>query len=108
MQLKVVDTFGTIDARSGRARAAGTHIYWTFLHIVPLEEDRNNNMKNPIIFYAVIAIGIIGLAAGVYYEFLDHIHHALRGPVGLGGGVVLLIIGIVGLFMARSRAAISK
>lgn len=65
-------------------------------------------MKNPIIFYAVIAIGIIGLAAGVYYEFIDHIHHTLRGPVGMGVGVVLLIIGIVGLFMARSRAVVAK
>lgn len=65
-------------------------------------------MKNPVIFYAVIAIGLIGLAAGVYYEFLDHVHHALRGPVGLAAGAVLLIIGIVGLFMARSRAAVAK
>ncbi len=65
-------------------------------------------MKNPIIFYAVIAIGIIGLAIGVYYEFIDHIHHTLRGPVGMGVGVVLLVIGIVGLFMARSRAALAK
>jgi hypothetical protein len=65
-------------------------------------------MKNPVIFYAVIAIGLIGLAAGIYYEFLDHVHHALRGSIGLGAGALLLIVGIVGVFMARSRAAIAK
>jgi hypothetical protein len=65
-------------------------------------------MKNTLIFYAAIVVGIIGLAAGVYYQFIDSIHHSLRGPVGLGGGALILIVGIVGLFMARSRATVAK
>lgn len=66
-------------------------------------------LKNPIIFYAVIALGVIGLAAGVYYQFIDTAHHhTLRAPVGLAGGAVLLIIGIVGLFMTRSKVAVAN
>jgi len=30
--------------------------------------------------------------------------HPFRADVGLGAGVVLLIVGVVGIFMARARA----
>lgn len=59
-------------------------------------------MKNPAIFYAVIALGIIAIAVGVYY--LTGGAHHLRAYAGLVVGVVLLIGGIVGMFMARSKA----
>ncbi len=60
-------------------------------------------MKNPAIFYAVIALGVIAIAVGVYYMASPGAHH-VRAYTGLGVGIVLLIAGIVGTFMARSKA----
>ncbi|HVB72545.1 MAG TPA: hypothetical protein VNE38_03220 [Ktedonobacteraceae bacterium] len=60
-------------------------------------------MKNPVIFYLVIAVGVIGLAAGAYYAVKGG--HPLREYVGLGLGAVLLIAGIAGTFMTRSKVA---
>ncbi|HZS77175.1 MAG TPA: hypothetical protein VFA41_11235 [Ktedonobacteraceae bacterium] len=62
-------------------------------------------MKNPVIFYAVIAIGVIALAAGIY--FLAGGHHPARAYAGLGVGVVLLIAGVVGMFMTRSGSKVA-
>ena len=63
-------------------------------------------MKNPLIYYAVIALGVIALAVGVYYLALaTHPFHTVRAYGGLGGGIVLIAIGIVGMVMARPRAA---
>ena len=59
-------------------------------------------MKNPVIFYVVIAIGVIGLVVGLYY-LVGGVHPA-RAYAGIGIGAVLLIGGIVGMFMARSNA----
>jgi hypothetical protein len=59
-------------------------------------------MKNPVIFYAVIALGIVGLAAGLY--FLVGGAHPARAYAGLGIGAVLLIGGVIGMFMARPKA----
>ena len=60
-------------------------------------------MKNPAIFYAAIVIGIVGLAVGVYYQVGGA--HPARAITGLVVGAVLLIVGIVGMFMTRSKAA---
>lgn len=59
-------------------------------------------MKNPAIFYAAIVIGIVALAIGIYYQVGGG--HPARAIAGLAVGAVLLIAGIVGMFMARSRA----
>ncbi len=59
-------------------------------------------MKNPVIFYVVIALGIIGLVLGLY--FLKGGAHPARAYAGIGIGAVLLIGGIVGMFMARPKA----
>jgi len=59
-------------------------------------------MKNPAIFYAAIVIGIVALAIGIYYQVGGA--HPARAIAGLAVGAVLLIAGIVGMFMARSRA----
>ncbi len=59
-------------------------------------------MKNPVIFYAAIVIGIVALALGIYYQIGGA--HQLRAIVGLAVGAVLLVVGIVGMFMARSKA----
>jgi hypothetical protein len=59
-------------------------------------------MKNPVIFYAAIVIGIVGLAVGVYYQVGGA--HPARAVAGLIVGAVLVIAGAVGLFMTRSKA----
>ena len=61
-------------------------------------------MKNPAIFYVVIALGVIAIAVGIYYVTGAGGVHPFRADVGLGAGVVLLIVGVVGIFMARARA----
>jgi len=64
------------------------------------------SMKNAAIYYGVIALGIIGLLVGLYYLFISvHPFHSVRAYGGLGAGVLLLIIGIVGMVMARPKAA---
>ncbi len=59
-------------------------------------------MKNAVIYYAVIALGVVALAIGVYY-FLNP-PHVIRAYTALGVGVVLLIVGIAGMVMGRSKA----
>jgi hypothetical protein len=59
-------------------------------------------MKNPAIFYAAIVIGIVALAIGMYYQVSGA--HPARAIAGLAVGAVLLIAGIVGMFMTRSKA----
>ncbi len=60
-------------------------------------------MKNSAIYYGVIALGVIALAVGVYY--LTGGAHPARAYAGLGVGILLLVGGIVGMFMARPKAA---
>ena len=62
-------------------------------------------MKNPVIFYLVIALGVIALGVGAFY--LVKGGHPAREYVALGAGVVLLIAGIAGTFMTRSKAVAS-
>ena len=65
-------------------------------------------MKNSVIYYAVIALGVVALAIGVYYLALSvHPFHYMRAYGGLGAGVLLLIIGVVGMVMGRSKVASS-
>ena len=59
-------------------------------------------MKNPVIFYLVIALGVIALGVGGYYLFKGG--HPLREYAALGAGAVLLIAGVAGTFMTRSKA----
>ena len=62
-------------------------------------------MKNPIVYYAVMAIGVIGLALGVYWTFISH--HPTRGPVVLALGAIILIAGVVGFFVMKPKATAS-
>ncbi len=59
-------------------------------------------MKNPAIFYAAIVIGIVALAVGIYYQVGGA--HPARALAGIAVGAILLVVGIVGMFMARSKA----
>jgi hypothetical protein len=61
-------------------------------------------MKNPAVFYAVIALGVIVLAVGVYFLTGAAGDHPARAYAGLGLGAVLLIAGVAGMFMTRSKA----
>jgi hypothetical protein len=63
-------------------------------------------MKNPVIFYLVIALGVIALGVGGYY--LVKGGHPVREYAALGAGVVLLIAGIAGTFMTRSKAVAAQ
>ena len=59
-------------------------------------------MRIPAIFYAAIVIGIVVLAVGIYYQVGGA--HPARAIGGLAVGAVLLVVGIVGMFMTRSKA----
>ncbi len=59
-------------------------------------------MKNPVILYAAIVIGLVVLAVGIYYQVGGA--HPARAIAGLAVGAILVVVGIVSLFMARSKA----
>ncbi|MBV9257102.1 MAG: hypothetical protein JO215_03680 [Ktedonobacteraceae bacterium] len=62
-------------------------------------------MKNPAIYYGVIALGVIALIVGILYTAgILGVHHA-RGYAGLGAGALLIIVGVVGMVMAKPKAA---
>jgi hypothetical protein len=54
-------------------------------------------------FYAAAVVGLLGIAAGVYWDFLKGDHHT-RGLVALIVGVVLLIGGLVASFVVKPKA----
>ena len=65
-------------------------------------------MKNPIVYYAVIALGVIALAVGVYL-FVSATKanpHHLSSYAAVGVGVVLLIAGVVGMFVMKPKTAV--
>ena len=63
-------------------------------------------MKNSVIYYVVIAVGVIALLVGLYYTFISvNPFHTLRAYGGLGGGIILLIIGIAGMVVGRPKTA---
>ena len=64
-------------------------------------------MKNPAIFYGVIALGVIALAVGIYLMTSatpGNPHHITK-YAALGIGIILLIGGVVGMFMGRPKTA---
>lgn len=61
-------------------------------------------MGNRAIYYGAIVIGIIIGIIGILWEANIALgYHPARGPVAIAVGVILIIIGIVGMIMARSR-----
>lgn len=65
-------------------------------------------MKNPVLFYGVIVLGIIVLAVGVVYMTGSLGVHPARGIAGIVVGAVLLVAGVVGMFMARAPKVATK
>lgn len=59
-------------------------------------------MKNPMVYYGVIGLGVILLIVGIAFMVIGH--HPLRTYVGLGAGVVLIIAGVVGMFVLKPKA----
>lgn len=61
-------------------------------------------MGNRAIYYGVIVIGIVALVIGILYTAQVFGLHPVRGPIVIAVGVILLIAGAAGLFMARTRS----
>ena len=59
-------------------------------------------MKNPVVFYAAIALGVIALGVGFY--LMTHGHH-MSAYGGMGASVLLLIVGVAGMVVAKPKAA---
>ncbi len=63
-------------------------------------------MKNAAIYYAAIALGVIALIVGILFQAGMFGTHSKLGIAGLGIGIVLIIVGVVGMVMAKPKAAI--
>lgn len=65
-------------------------------------------MKNSVLFYALLAVGIIALIAGVVMRVAINFHGKAYAILAFGG--VLLVAGIIGMFLGKSSnsAASSK
>ena len=62
-------------------------------------------MKNPMLYYGIIALGIIALVVGgVLLAGMAGTHHTLPF-IALGIGVVLLIAGVAGWFVMKPKVA---
>lgn len=58
-------------------------------------------MSNRSVYYGAIVLGIIALAIGIYYSTNNH---PTREIVGIVVGVILLIVGLVGIFFIIPRS----
>ena len=61
-------------------------------------------MRNATLYVAIIVIGIIALVIGVLYQVQTLGYHPTRAIAGIAAGVILLIIGIAGMMVTRSRS----
>ncbi len=61
-------------------------------------------MKNSMVFYAAIAVGIIAIAVGAYLRFASTSHHTI-GLIALIAGAVLLIAGIAAMVVMKPKTA---
>lgn len=60
-------------------------------------------MKNPVAFYAAIALGIIIALVGVYMKVGMHFQGKAYAAIALG--VIVLIAGIAGMVVMKPKAA---
>ncbi len=60
-------------------------------------------MKNPIVNYVLIGLGLVALAAALWWTFGPH-HHNYRQWFLYAAAVVLIAGGIVGTFVIKPKA----
>ena len=65
-------------------------------------------MKNPVLYYGVIALGVIALVVGIVYLTGSLGSHPTRAIAGIVVGVILLIAGVAGMFMTRASNASAR
>ena len=61
-------------------------------------------MKNPVVFYGIIALGVIIMVAGVFMRFGMHPGFHGKAYAVIALGVVALIAGIVGMVVLKPKA----
>jgi hypothetical protein len=62
-------------------------------------------MRSNWLYIGVIVLGVLALVLGVMYLANILGYHPTRAYVALGAGVILIIIGVVGMIMSRSRGS---
>lgn len=64
-------------------------------------------MKNPMVYYAVIGIGIVALAIGGFLlaTATKASPHHITSYAALGVGALLVIAGVVGMFVMKPKTA---
>jgi len=64
-------------------------------------------MKNSVVYYAIIGLGVLALAIGGYLlaTATAAAPHHLSSFGALGVGAVLVIGGVVGMFVMKPKAA---
>ncbi len=61
-------------------------------------------MKNPAVYYAVIAIGVVALLAGIYMFAGMHFHGKAYAVIAIG--IIALIAGVAGMFVMKPSAVV--
>ena len=64
-------------------------------------------MKNSMVYYGIIALGVIALAAGAYLlkSATPASPHHISSYAALAAGVVLLIAGVIGMVVMKPKTA---
>lgn len=60
-------------------------------------------MRNATLYVVIMLIGVIALVVGVLYQVQAFGYHPARAIAGIAAGIILLIIGIAGMMVTRSR-----
>jgi NADH:ubiquinone oxidoreductase subunit 6 (subunit J) len=60
-------------------------------------------VKNPTVYYAAIALGVIIALAGIFMLVGMHFHGKAYAAIAVGA--IILIAGIAGMFVAKPSAA---
>lgn len=60
-------------------------------------------LKNPVINYVLIALGVVALAAALWWTFGPH-HHHYREYILYVVAVILIAGGVIGQFVLKPKA----
>jgi hypothetical protein len=64
-------------------------------------------VKTSQLYLGAIVVGVIALVVGILFEMKLFGNHHILPYAALGVGVVLLLVGIVGMVVGRSKSAAS-